>query len=83
MFRHDRCYVTQAETQTAWEVIWGRIILKAIRMTSISVHQMELVKGGDLHTYCGIAVGIAMFAPNPFSIAGAMIVCLSGDTRKK
>ena len=48
-------------------------------MKNISFQQMEMVKGGDKYsTYCGIAV----FAPNPFSIAGAMIMCLSRDTRR-
>jgi hypothetical protein len=52
-------------------------------MKKLNVQQMTKVAGGDKHsTYCGIAAGLAVFAPNPFSIAGALIFCLSGDTRR-
>ena len=50
-------------------------------MKEISFEQMEKIEGGlDSATACGAGVGLAVFLPNPATIALALAVCLSGDS---
>lgn len=51
-------------------------------MKTLNFNQMENVEGGvSQEAACGISVGVAIGLPNPFTIAAAMLICLSGDTR--
>ncbi len=50
-------------------------------MKKLSFEKLERIQGGDA-TGCGIGVGLAFFAPNPFTIGLALALCLTGDTRR-
>jgi hypothetical protein len=50
-------------------------------MKKIKISELTDYYGGaiDQKTVCGIAIGISIVIPNPFSIAGALAACLMGD----